>query len=191
MGQKQAAYDTNGIIVAFYDTLDSPAPDGADVITIADAQWLICVNEPGQWYVKNGVLAQVPQPSAADQLAATKSSAIAALNATCQTAILAGFTSSALGTETFYPTTETDQRNLQSSALAASWSAGSADWNVPLWCRQGKVWAYAKHTAQQVQQANADWVAFRTASQQKYADAIAQVREATTIDAVNAIAAKA
>ncbi|KVN23876.1 phage tail protein [Burkholderia pyrrocinia] len=39
MGQKQAAYDEKGAIVAFYDSVDSPAPTGANVIDISDSEW--------------------------------------------------------------------------------------------------------------------------------------------------------
>ncbi|MCO8643827.1 tail fiber assembly protein [Burkholderia multivorans] len=39
MGQKQAAYDADLNIVAFYDTADSPAADGMNVIDISDEQW--------------------------------------------------------------------------------------------------------------------------------------------------------
>lgn len=39
MGQKQAAYDLAGAIVAFYDTTDSPAPEGVAVANITDEQW--------------------------------------------------------------------------------------------------------------------------------------------------------
>ncbi|KVD97623.1 hypothetical protein WI90_30220 [Burkholderia ubonensis] len=190
MGQKYAAFDAEGNIKAFYDSIDSPIPSGVtNAIEITDVQWMTCISQPGQWHVVSGALAQVPPPTAAEQLASVKASTIAALNAACQAAILAGFTSSAIGSATFYPTTDTDQRNLQSSALAAAWSVGTADWRVSLWCRHGDAWTYVEHTAQQVQQVNADWVTFRTASQQRYADAIAQVREATTIDAMRAIAA--
>ncbi|KVK99930.1 hypothetical protein [Burkholderia ubonensis] len=192
MGKKYVAFDAQGNITAFYDSIDSPIPSGVtNTIEITDVQWMTCISQPGQWHVVSGALAQVPPPSAAEQLASVKASTIASLNAACQAAILAGFTSSAIGSATFYPTTDTDQRNLQSSALAAAWSVGTADWRVSLWCQHGDAWTYVEHTAQQVQQVNADWVTFRTASQQKYADAIAQVREATTIDAVQAIAATA
>ncbi|RQQ37061.1 DUF4376 domain-containing protein [Burkholderia stagnalis] len=188
MGKKFAAFDARGSITAFYDSVDSPVQIGANVIAITDDEWLMCINQRGQWYVLNGALAQVPPPSAAELLAAAKATEIADLNAACQSAILAGFASSALGAATFYPTTETDQRNLQSSALAASWSAGTSGWSVPLWCRQDDTWAYVAHTSQQVQQVNADWVTFRTSAQQKYAVAIDQVNAATTVDAVRAIA---
>lgn len=39
MGQKQAAIDADGNVVAFYDTVDSPAPDDISTVDITDAQW--------------------------------------------------------------------------------------------------------------------------------------------------------
>lgn len=191
MGQKQAAYDAEGNIIAFHDTVDSPAPHEASVIDITDSQWLTCLGAPGQCRVSKGTLVQMPPPSAEALLDEAKANTINALNSACQSSILAGFTSSSVGVDSFYPTTDTDQRNLQSSALAAAWNVDTQNWHVPLWCRQGDAWAYVGHTARQVQQVNADWVAFRTASQQKYADAIARVRAATTIDAVQAITTSA
>ncbi|KWK48075.1 hypothetical protein WT81_04840 [Burkholderia stagnalis] len=188
MGQKFAAFDAQGNITAFYDSIDSPVPEGIQAIEITNAEWQMCISQQGQWHVSSGALARVPPPTAAEQLASAKASAIAALSAACQAAILAGFTSSATGSATFYPTTDTDQRNLQSSALAAAWSVGTADWHASLWCRQGDAWAYVTHTAQQVQQVNADWVTFRTSAQQKYAAAIDKVNAATTVDAVRAVA---
>ncbi|KVQ12477.1 hypothetical protein [Burkholderia ubonensis] len=188
MGQKFAAFDSQGNITAFYDSIDSPVPEGVPAIEINDAEWQTCISQQGQWHVSSDALARVPPPTAAEQLASVKASAIAALSAACQAAILAGFTSSATGSATFYPTTDADQRNLQSSALAAAWSAGAEGWHVSLWCRQGDAWAYVEHTAQQVQQVNADWVTFRASAQQKYAAAIDQVNAATTADAVRAVA---
>ncbi|MGU7812023.1 phage tail assembly chaperone [Burkholderia sp. AW49-1] len=44
MGQKQAAYDAKGGIIAFYDTVDSPAPQGESVIDITDVQWLALID---------------------------------------------------------------------------------------------------------------------------------------------------
>ncbi|WP_157652783.1 hypothetical protein [Burkholderia ubonensis] len=69
MGQKFAAYDTEGNIVAFYDSEDSPLPDGADAIKISDAEWMSCISTPG-YMVKNGLLvAPTPDQIAARQVA--------------------------------------------------------------------------------------------------------------------------
>ena len=48
MGQKQAAYDSTGAIVAFYHTIDSPAPQGVTVINITDEQWQMLLGGQSQ-----------------------------------------------------------------------------------------------------------------------------------------------
>jgi hypothetical protein len=60
MGQKQAAYDATGAIFAFYDTVDSPAPQGTAVIDITDAEWQFCVNNQRSKIVSNGALIDAP-----------------------------------------------------------------------------------------------------------------------------------
>lgn len=130
-------------------------------------------------------------PPAARSLETVKADRIAELAAACQMQIVGGFTSPALGTATAYPSLSTDQLNLQSAVQAAAWNAGEAGWTTPLWCEQGGTWAFAEHTAAQVQAVNVDWVTYRRAAQQKYADLIQLVNEAATVEAVNAINAAA
>lgn len=69
MSQKQAAYDNTGAIVAFYDTTDSPAPEGTTVLDIADEEWQFLIANQGTKYVKDGALADVP-PRPADEVKA-------------------------------------------------------------------------------------------------------------------------
>lgn len=126
-------------------------------------------------------------PPAAPSLEKVKADRVAELAAVCQAQIVGGFASSALAIETAYPSLGTDQLNLQSAVQAAAWNAGEAGWTTPLWCAQGGTWAFAEHTAAQVQAVNVDWVAYRRAAQQKYADLIRLVNEAATVEAVNAI----
>jgi hypothetical protein len=42
MGQKFAAYNPSGAIIAFYDSVDSPAPQSVTAIEITDAQRQTC-----------------------------------------------------------------------------------------------------------------------------------------------------
>ena len=57
MGQKSAAFDSNGNITAFYDSVDSPVPaDVTSVIEITDAEWMACLSQQGQWTVVDGML---------------------------------------------------------------------------------------------------------------------------------------
>lgn len=73
MGQKFAAYDSAGAIIAFYDSEDSPAPTGEAVIEITDAQWQKCITNPG-YTVRNGALVAPATPTA-DQVAAQQAAA--------------------------------------------------------------------------------------------------------------------
>ncbi|KVN97617.1 hypothetical protein WJ71_27940 [Burkholderia ubonensis] len=159
------------------------------VIRVSDGATVPCGHR--FWSDYEAWVAEGNTPDPALTLSEAQALRIAALSLECQAAIVVGFASSALGAATYYPTTDVDQRNLQSSALAAAWNAAERDWSVPLWCRQGDAWGYLNHTAQQVQQVNADWVAFRTAAQRRYADAIAQVHKAASVDAAQAVVASA
>lgn len=67
MGQKYAAYNTQGAIIAFYDSVDSPVPDGAQVIEITDTEWQACLTSQA-YTVSNGKLT-APLPATSDELA--------------------------------------------------------------------------------------------------------------------------
>ncbi|WP_233831769.1 hypothetical protein [Paraburkholderia sp. ZP32-5] len=82
MSQKLAAYKTDpGPIVAFYDDIDSPVPEGVTAIEITNDQWQICLANPG-WTIADGELV-APTPPTAEQLASAAliHLAYAALNA--------------------------------------------------------------------------------------------------------------
>ncbi|SES99013.1 Phage tail assembly chaperone protein [Burkholderia cepacia] len=77
MGQKQAEMDANRQIVAFYDTVDSPAPAGAVVIDVTDEQWLALVNAQGAGKrlcvdAEGAAVALDPLPPTREQSAETK-----------------------------------------------------------------------------------------------------------------------
>ncbi|WP_185805567.1 phage tail assembly chaperone [Achromobacter denitrificans] len=65
MRQKFAGYDSQGTIVAFYDSVDSPLPSGVDAIEITLEEWQACLADPG-WTVANGALVAPLPPSAAE-----------------------------------------------------------------------------------------------------------------------------
>ncbi|MBU9246360.1 DUF4376 domain-containing protein [Burkholderia multivorans] len=186
MGQKLAAYDAQGNITAYYDTADSPPPAGVSVIEITDEQWQMCLSAPG-YTVEDGALVAPPAPTASELLVAAQAAQIAVVKAACQAAIIAGFTSAALGDEHTYPSTDTDQRNLLSAATASQ--GQSSSWTTVLWCASGSplAWAFTSHTAAQVQQVSADFLAFRIAAQQKYADLVTKINAATSVSDVQAI----
>ncbi|KVN57524.1 tail fiber assembly protein [Burkholderia stagnalis] len=76
MGKKLAAYNADGDIVAFYDTVDSPAPDGVAVVEITAEQLdnLMRAQAIGKRFaVKNGVpIAVDPPPPTRAELATLK-----------------------------------------------------------------------------------------------------------------------
>jgi len=85
MGQKLAAYDVNGNITAYYDTIDSPAPDGANTIEITEAQWQLCISTPG-YAVVNGALVPPVPPTEAQQLASTQLALCVSIDAAADSA---------------------------------------------------------------------------------------------------------
>jgi hypothetical protein len=87
MGQKQAAYNEAGAIVAFYDTVDSPAPKNATVIDITDAEWLVAISSAKPYTVVNKSLVAPVDPTAAELLADAQSSKIAEIYAAYQEAV--------------------------------------------------------------------------------------------------------
>jgi len=185
MGQKIAAFDAQGNITAFYDSVDSPVPEGVtSTLAITDAQWQACISTPG-YKVVSGALVAPPAPTAAKLLAQAQAAQIALVNKGCQTTILGGFTSSALGSARTYPSTDTDQRNLLSASIASM--GQPAGWTTSLWCAAGSVWSFAAHTAEQVRQINEDWLAFRVAAQQRYADLQAKIGAASNVEEVLAV----
>jgi hypothetical protein len=188
MSQKFAAYDAQGNIIAFYDSVDSPVPASVTrVIEITDAQWQECLSTPGHTVVGGALVAPTP-PTAAQILATAQAAQIDLLNAACQAQIVAGFNSSALGASHTYPAQMTDQQNLSASVLASLLPNLPAGWTTPFWCADGGgSWSYANHTAAQIQQVGQDGKAAILACLTKKAQLAAQVEAATTVAAVQAV----
>lgn len=180
MGQKLAAFSSQGTITAFYDTVDSPPPDGLQTLEITDAEWKTCINEQGQWVVSNGALEQVPPPTVAELLQAAQTEQIATLRQACSIAIASGFSSPALGTAYTYPSTITDQSNQQT--IAANASGGS------LWCEADGAWSFKVHTQAQAQSVVASFATWLNHCQAQLVTLSGQVGEATSVQAVQAIA---
>jgi hypothetical protein len=177
MGQKYAAYNAQGAITGFYDSVDSPVPPGVNAIAITNAQWLAAIG--GGYTVVSGALVAPATPSAAQLLAQAQAAQIAALSATCQGAIVAGFSSSALGSAYAYPSTLQDQMN--QNTVAGGSMGGS------LWCEMGGAWAMKAHTQAQAQAVVANFAAWLNACQQQLVSLTAQVNGAATVAAAQAI----
>jgi hypothetical protein len=113
-------------------------------------------------------------------LTQTQTMQINRLRAACKTTIEGVFASSALGAPHAYPSGMTDQANLQAARNTLA---------VPLlMCADiNEVWALLPHTPSQIEQVNADWIAFRQTQQERLIMLTAQVNAAATPAAVQAI----
>lgn len=117
MGQKFAAYDAQGAITAYYDSIDSPAPEGIETIEITDEQWQTCIATQG-WTIVSGALV-APTPPTAAQLAAQ------ALIRSAQTAMAVGASISSTGTPALNGTYAIDQLSqMDIIAIETSLNAG-------------------------------------------------------------------
>ena len=118
MGQKYAAYDANGNIIAYYDSIDSPVPAGITaVIEISCSQWQSCIDNPG-WTVQNGELI-APAPPTAAQVAAQ------ALVSSAQVAMATGIAIVSSGTPALNGTYAVDQLSqMDIIAIETSLNAG-------------------------------------------------------------------
>ncbi|HQT25674.1 MAG TPA: hypothetical protein PLK99_03645 [Burkholderiales bacterium] len=119
--------------------------------------------------------ALVPPPPTLTEARATQSTLMAAA---CQSAIEAGFTSSALGTANIYGCKVTDQANVNLAAIGG----GS------LWCANSAgVWAFTVHTAAQAIQVQKDMATHIQSKQSTYAKALSDIAAATTAAEVQMI----
>ncbi|AOJ13141.1 MULTISPECIES: DUF4376 domain-containing protein [Burkholderia] len=189
MGQKYAAFDAQGNITAFYDSVDSPVPaEVVNTIEITPEQWQTCIEQQGQWHIASGALAQVPPPTGAELLAQSQTAQIAAIDAACAAEIVAGFTSSALGQSYVYPAKSTDQQNLSSCVLSSLFPNLPSGWTTDFWCADAAGnWSLRPHTAAQIQQVGVDGKTAISNAIMKKVQFEQQVMAATTIEAVRAI----
>ncbi|WP_232464353.1 hypothetical protein [Burkholderia ubonensis] len=127
----------------------------------------------------SGALAQVPPPTATQQLATAQAAQIAMLTQACSSAITSGFSSSALGSAYTYPSTLTDQTN---QSTVANCSSGGV-----LWCATGGAWSFKQHTQAQAQTVIENFTMWLNKCQQQLVTLKSQVSAAETIAVVQAI----
>lgn len=135
-----------------------------------------------------GVFTRAPVSAPTPTLAQAQRERIAAIGATCQAAIYAGFESSALGDVHTYPASDTDQRNLIASVIASLLPGLPSGWTVPFWCADASgAWDMREHTAEQIQKAGSDGQTAITALRLQNAQLAAEVMAAATVAAVQAV----
>lgn len=174
-------------VLGWFDTdiLHYPnLPDKADLLEIISQ---------GAWdnrfdatqYVQNGSLTTTGPNESLDSIKARRNQL---LTAACQTYITGGYQSNALGSVHTYPSTTTDQANMQASVIASLLPNLPSNWTTPFWCldTDGN-WSMLPHTASQIQQVGSDGKITITNAQIKLAQLLAQVAGATNASQVNAI----
>jgi hypothetical protein len=112
-------------------------------------------------------------------LAQAQTAQITILKAACQSAIVAGFISSALGSAHTYPSDTISQANLSQTASSAS--------GGDLWCAISDEWSFATHTQVQAQQALADFITARNGFQKKFSTLNTKIQEAAKVSEVQTI----
>lgn len=123
-----------------------------------------------------------------DSLNEAKRLQIAALSTSCQAAIYAGFSSSALGADHTYPANDKAQTNLSGSVIDSMLPGNGPTWTTPFWCADSTgAWAYVAHTVTQIQQVGRDGKAAILSALEKNQSLATQVAAATTVAAVQAI----
>lgn len=171
--QNYALIDTTGkvvnVIVA--DSTFVP-PNGEQMIAVGASGAGI------GWTYSAGVFTPPPAPVITLTLAEAQAAQSASLSADCGAAIVAGFTSSALGSANIYPSDPTTQGNIDRAAVHGG----------TIWCESSAgVWSLAQHTAAQALQVQADLWTYIQNCQSKLATLKAQVAAATTVSAVEAV----
>lgn len=179
-----ASYDSTAPqptpVTGWFDT-QTPAMQtcaNADILELSQSEWDNRLATP---YVNNGILVAAPKLTAKQRLINTQDVQITTITQSCADAIIAGFTSSALGTVHTYPSQPNDQTNLI-SAVASGLP------NVPFWCADlTGVWGIVAHTDVQIKQVLVDGGTTRIGYSAKLAALVTRIRAATTVADVQAI----
>jgi hypothetical protein len=187
MGQKSAAYDANGKITAFYDSVDSPVPNGVSAIDITDQEWQQALSTHG-YTVANGALLPPPAPSAAQILAGAQQAQIALLQNAYAQAINApvSFTNAA-GVTRLYPAMNSltpNGRTVRENMVDVL-NAGAGAWALGRWWDVNNV--PQVFTFADVQGLAAAFEAVQTIDMQDLIGKIDAVMAATTVAAVQAV----
>ncbi len=187
MTQQYLEYDDYGQIVCATTDNTLTLPAGYGYLAVTDAQAWLATNMPG-WTVVNGALTLPDGMTNASVLSTMQAIWIAKISAACKSAIIAGFTSSALGAAYTYPAKPTDQQNLTASIAASLIPSNPSTWTTPFWCADSSGnWAFRNHTAAQIQQVGDDAKTAIMNCIAKNQTLAVTIETATTIDAVYAI----
>lgn len=176
-------------INAFFDSSINELPSDAIPITDALHVDLLAAQSTGKVIMAGSDGKPIAVfPSTLLTLDQVKSNRIASLTAACASAIVGGYTSTALGGNYTYPSGMTDQINMMGSVTASLLPNLPSDWSTPFWCANSTgTWAYVVHNKSQIQQAGSDGKAHVIGCQTTLTTLMAQVASAKNAAAVEAI----
>ena len=138
--------------------------------------------------LEDGVIVFSPPEEVAPTIDDIRSSHIETLRAACETAIISGFKSNALGNTHTYPSDIKAQINLMGSVTDSIMPNLPANWTTPFWvCNSMGVWNWEMHDAAQIQQAGRDGKAHVVSCQVLLAELTATVLTTATAEAVASI----
>lgn len=176
--------DTSGNITGYFsDEFHYANGIPPTAIQITDAQWQDSVNNPGKYIVQNGAFVLAPPLTAAQQFANAKQQRLAYL-ATCRdNAIFATFTSSCTGT--LYTYTADDRARLRYERCARKAATDTTYTGDSIYTHEA---GFVAHTGPQLIQLCEDGAAHEKSEWSRYQTDATNVQNATTVDAVNAVA---
>jgi len=129
-------------------------------------------------YPSTMVAGMVPPPPLAAQLATAQAVQNNILTQACASAIVSGFSSSALGSEYQYPSDVNTQSNIDRASASGGY----------LWCAPASnAWGLVSHTQSQAAQVRTDLWSYIQTQQSKLATLRQQIAAATTVSAVQAV----
>lgn len=136
-------------------------------------------------FIANGVTSV--DDFALEQFKDEKRATTSRIRERCKMAIEGGIDSAVLGEIYRYPTSSTDQFNLNSSVLAAKMYA-DAGGPYKFWCmNESGVWSRAEHTAAQIEAVGLTVMGFVRGLQDKYELKLQEIAMAASIEELRAI----
>jgi len=118
MGQKYAAFDAEGQITGFYDSMDSPPPENLNTIEITDDEWLMLLTGSGYTIVDGAIVD--PPPAEEIPLAVVKAGLKARIDADAEAERLKYITAGAGQALTYMQKSDEARRYLAGDSPAGS-----------------------------------------------------------------------
>lgn len=182
MGQKYAAYNAQGAITAYYDSVDSPVPSGVNAIEITDAQWQTCISTSG-YTVQNGQLVAPTPPTAAQQLANAQAAGCASIDSAADSVYVQ------VGGPSPGRLAEYQQANTDAQAFKTAGYTGTIPQTIQCWATAANLTAQA--AADNILATASQWEAILVGIRSARLLGKANVNAATTVAAAQSAAATA